>query len=73
MGQGIDGQCDPIADAGFSHQLRDLHFHRALFDPQGFADLAIGVPTDQQVEHFSFALSEDQWIPRPEVAGRPAR
>jgi len=67
--QGMHGSCDPIGDAGFSHQLRDGHFHRALLDPQGFADFAIEMSRDDQVQHLWFGLSEDHRILRLEVIG----
>jgi hypothetical protein len=41
-----------------------MHLDGALLDAQRFADLAVGVPGDEQVQHLALAFGEHQRLLR---------
>ena len=60
VGEGVYGKGDTVGDAGLAHQLCDVRLDRALLDAQGGANFSIGSSGHQQVQHFTFALGENQ-------------
>src|SRR5260370_4804038 len=58
MRNGMDGKSDTVLHADLAHEFRQMGFHGSLFNSQNRTDFLVGTASDQQLQHFFFAIRE---------------
>src|SRR5260370_28250474 len=54
----MDGKSDTVLHADLAHEFRHMGFHGSLFNSQNRTDFLVGTASDQQLQHFFFAIRE---------------